>query len=176
MSKKKQQKKPELPENGAIPKSLIETWEALRSLPPIPAGRLASMLGLTHGRPWQLVNDDKIATSRPGPKYGPELILEYVCWLRERAEARDTGARGQIEQEKLRALKRENDLAEKRVAPVEVLGEALEKGVALIASAHDRLPHELKRRWPEITGDQLALVKRVIADCQNAMAELELDL
>jgi phage terminase Nu1 subunit (DNA packaging protein) len=38
----------------------------------------------------------------------------------------------------------------------------------------ETLPLAMKRAWPEITGDQIQLVKKAVAECRNEMAEAEI--
>jgi phage terminase Nu1 subunit (DNA packaging protein) len=40
----------------------------------------------------------------------------------------------------------------------------------------ESLPLEMKRNWPEITGNQDQLVKIAIAHCRNAIADIEIDI
>ena len=81
-----------------------------------------------------------------------------------------------LEKEKFREKKRENDIAEKLVAPVAILTDALEKAGNQIIPILESLPLLMKRNWPEITGDQIQLVKKSIAECRNTIAEMEVEL
>jgi len=38
------------------------------------------------------------------------------------------------------------------------------------------LPLIMKRHFPELTGDQITLVKTAVAECRNAMADTEVKL
>lgn len=82
----------------------------------------------------------------------------------------------EIEIEKLREIRRKNDIEEGVVAPVDVLTSALHKSANIVIPILESLPLLLKRKWPEITGDQITLVKKAIADCRNAIADSTLDL
>ena len=112
------------------------------------------------------------------------VIRDIVIWARENAWATETSPedesapnyRDLLEAEKHREKKRENDEAEKLLAPVELLESALEKTVGVMMPPLEMLPLELKRRWPEITGEQSQIVKEVVAECRNAMAVAEIDL
>ena len=68
------------------------------------------------------------------------------------------------------------DLAESLVAPVEVIEEVVEKGVAGVIAVMETLPLIMKRHFPELTGDQITLVKSAVAECRNAMADVEVQL
>ncbi len=81
-----------------------------------------------------------------------------------------------LEGEKYRKLKRENDVEELNVAPVELLTFALEKSGNIIVPILESLPLEMKRNWPEITRDQIQLINVAIAKCRNAIADSELEL
>ncbi|WP_319548826.1 terminase small subunit [Desulfogranum marinum] len=78
--------------------------------------------------------------------------------------------------EQRRKIQRENDIAEGLVAPVSLLYDALEKTAAQIIPIFESLPLMMKRNWPEITGDQITLVKKAIAECRNAVADAEVNL
>ena len=75
-----------------------------------------------------------------------------------------------LEGGKYRKLKRENDVEELNVAPVELLTFALEKSGNIIVPILESLPLEMKRNWPEITRDQIQLINVAIAKCRNAIA------
>lgn len=86
------------------------------------------------------------------------------------------GIAEEIEREKLRKLRRENDIEEGQVAPVELLTEALQKRGAIIVANLESLPLLMKRHWPEITGDQITMVKKAIAECRNAIADMKIEM
>lgn len=79
-----------------------------------------------------------------------------------------------LEWEKYRKAKRENDLEEGLVAPVAILTDALQKAGAIIVANLDSLPLLMKRHWPEITGDQVTMVKKAIAECRNTIADMKI--
>jgi phage terminase Nu1 subunit (DNA packaging protein) len=81
-----------------------------------------------------------------------------------------------LEQERYREKKRQNDVEEGLVAPVAVLEDVLGRGVSAMIPILDGLPLVMKRHWPEITGDQIRLVKEAIAECRNALADVEITL
>ena len=82
----------------------------------------------------------------------------------------------EIEREKLRKLRRENDVEEGQVAPVALLTEAIQKRGAIIVANLESLPLLMKRHWPEITGDQITMVKKAIAECRNAIADMKIEM
>lgn len=81
-----------------------------------------------------------------------------------------------LEREKYREKKRQNDIEEKLVAPVALLTNALHTAANQIIPILESLPLIMKRNWPEITGDQVTLVKKSIAECRNSIAESELKI
>lgn len=81
-----------------------------------------------------------------------------------------------LEFEKYREKKRQNDIEEKKVAPVDLLTDALLQAGNIIIPILESLPLIMKRNWPEITGDQITLVKKAIAECRNTIAESELKI
>ena len=60
------------------------------------------------------------------------------------------------------------------VAPVELLEDAVGRGVAAMVPVLEGLPLIMKRHWPDISGDQIQLVKRAVAECRNALADVEI--
>lgn len=108
-------------------------------------------------------------------KYSEEAITEYIRFLRK-SHGEKSDYSDLLEMEKYREKKRENDLAEALVAPVEVLEDVLGRGVAAMIPILESLPLMMKRHWPEITGDQTQLVKQAIAECRNALADVEIDI
>lgn len=82
----------------------------------------------------------------------------------------------QVEEQRLRKLKRENDIEEQLIAPVDLLTEALAKTAAQVIPIMDSLPLEMKRRNPNLTGHDIQLAKKSIAKCRNLMSEAEIIL
>lgn len=81
-----------------------------------------------------------------------------------------------LEEEKHRKLKRENDIEDKLVAPVSLITSAIEKAGSQIVPVLESLPLEMKRYFPELTGDQIQIVKTAIAKCRNSIADMEVKL
>lgn len=136
--------------------------------------QLAELCKLTPPRISQLV-DEGVLTRNKNRKYDLEQISEYIEFLRKQQDP-DSDIRELIDREKYRELKRENDKADNLVAPVEALEHALEKTVGVMIPHLEMLPLNMKRVWPEITGDQVQMVKQVVAECRNAMAEAEIEV
>jgi phage terminase Nu1 subunit (DNA packaging protein) len=133
-------------------------------------GKILNLSGVHVGR---LAREGTL-TRRPDGKYPTAAITQYIEALRERGRDRSKYAE-QIAAEKVRKLRRENDVEEGLYAPVEVLEDAAEKLAAQMIPILEGLPLHLKRAWPEITGDQIQVVKTTVAECRNAIADMELD-
>lgn len=108
---------------------------------------------------------------------GNSMVFDTVKvfnWIMTRTPVNDDNYTVLLEQEKHRKLKRENDIEEKKVAPVQLLTDALVKAGNTIIPILESLPLIMKRNWPEITGDQITMVKKAIAECRNAIADSEI--
>ncbi|GAB6907261.1 putative DNA packaging protein [Desulfosarcina cetonica] len=96
-------------------------------------------------------------------------------WLLDRSPIDGANYTALIEFEKYRKLKRENDVEEQKVAPVSLITNALEKTGRQIIAEFESLPLVLKRNFPELSGDQIQLVKKSIAMVRNAVAGMKID-
>jgi len=76
--------------------------------------------------------------------------------------------------EKQRKMQRENDLAEGKLAPIEILTTALTGMTAQVVSVLNSLPINLKRRVPDLSATDMDWVKHEIAVARNQIAELKL--
>ena len=148
----------------------------MASEPEFPAKTIAKLLDVSLARVGQLAQEG-IITRLPNGRYPADAIPEYIRFIRDgRGRRRDQDIAAQVEKEKLRKLRRENDIEEARVAPVELLTEAMQKAGAIIVANLENLPLLMKRHWPEITGDQVTMVKKAVAECRNAVADMKIDL
>ena len=141
----------------------------------ISAKVLARCIGVSLQRVGQLAKEGVIEKV-DGGRYAPEAVQSYVKWKYESFESKDRDWSDLLEAEKYREKKRQNDLEEGMVAPVSVLAEVLERGVAAMVPVLETLPLMIKRNWPEVTGDQVTLVKKAVAECRNILCDLEIDL
>lgn len=127
----------------------------------------------------ELVSQGVLPSPDESGKYDLDVCREsYIEHLRNLANRRsqaDNGIAQQLEAEKLRKLKRENDIEESKVAPVALLTDALQKAGAIIVANLESLPLLIKRHWPEVTGDQITMVKKAIAECRNTIADMRID-
>lgn len=140
----------------------------------MPAKSIATICDISLARVGQLAKEGVI-TKLPNGKYQPEAITEYIRYLREKNGGKATVSE-ELDREKLRRIKRENDLEEQLVAPVDKLTDALVKTFAVVCPILDNIPLLIKRYWPEVTGDQMQLVTKAIAECRNAIADAEINL
>lgn len=139
----------------------------------LSAKELAEIINVSLARVGQLAKE-KVITKLKNGKYSISAIVQYFEFKLKNESTTDTTE--ELEKERLRKLKRENDIEEKLYAPIGLLTEALEKTVAVVVPILETLPLLLKRNWPEITGDQTLLVKKAIAECRNAMADAKIEI
>ncbi len=148
---------------------------------------IADHLDLSPRHVRRLISDGVLPASkgRGGYKIN-DCRLAYIRYLRGVSTGQAQGDLAEnedgedysrlLEKEKYREKKRQNDLEEQKVAPVALLTMALEKAANQIIPILESLPLVMKRNWPEITGDQITLVKKSIAECRNIIADSELDM
>jgi len=152
---------------------------------------VAEHLDLTDRHVRRLLKDGVIPPSKSGWYDLDACRLAYIRYLRgvqsgqvksatagegEQPEGSPSGDfTALLEQEKYRKAKRENDIEEGLVAPVALLADALQKSGAIIVANLESLPLLMKRHWPEITGDQVTMVKKAIAECRNAIADMRIE-
>jgi len=96
-------------------------------------------------------------------------------WLIKKNPDQDDNFTLLLEQEKYRKAKRENDIAEELVAPVSLITDIIGKAGDQIIPILESLPLVMKRNWPELSGDEIMLVKKSIAECRNIIADTTLD-
>ncbi len=149
---------------------------------------LAKHLHLSTRRIRDLLKAGILPSGGAGASYDLDACREsYINYLRGLAAGR---VRGDVEgtepggpsnydellvMERYRAKKLENDVKEGKFAPVELLTDALQKAGKIIVANLESLPLLMKRHWPEITGDQVTMVKKAVAECRNAVADMRLD-
>jgi len=76
--------------------------------------------------------------------------------------------------ERQRKLKRENDIEESLVAPIDDLRATLEKASGQISSILDALPLNIKKRCPQLNSRDVEFIKKEIAKCRNSIAEAKI--
>lgn len=152
---------------------------------------VAEHLDLTERHVRRLLKDGIIPPSKAGGYDFDSCRLAYIRYLRgiqsgqvkpanpidsEQPDAPKAGDyTALLEFEKYRKTKRENDIEEGLVAPVALLTDTLQKAGAIIVANFESLPLLIKRHWPEVTGDQITMVKKAIAECRNVIADMRIE-
>lgn len=150
---------------------------------------IAEHLDLTERHVRRLLKDGVLPPSKAGGYDVDACRHAYIRYLRgvqsgqirQQQELPEEGQQAdnptdRLEWEKYRKAKRENDEAEGLVAPVSSLTNALQKAGAIIVANLESLPLLIKRNWPEVTGDQITMVKAAVAECRNTIADMRIDL
>lgn len=135
--------------------------------------QLSHLLALSPGRVSQLAAQGKITRLANG-KFPASAIQEYLAFLRDREPASNPVSE-ELLREKLRALKRENDKRDAKFAPVELLEEVLRKAGDIIIVNLGMIPDLIRKYWPEVTEEQLDLVRKTVAECQQVARDMRLD-
>jgi phage terminase Nu1 subunit (DNA packaging protein) len=74
-----------------------------------------------------------------------------------------------------RAKKRENDLEEGLVAPIDTIRKSLLEVAAQIGPIMDALPGQIKNIAPELTARDMEFIKKKISECKNSISEIKLE-
>ena len=111
-----------------------------------------------------------------------EVRLAYIKYLRGIAtgqvkdgdgeEASEQDYETLIEQERHRKLKRENDIADGLVAPVDQLTEALTGVLSQQVAILEAIPNNVKRKNPAISARDIEVIKKEIAKARNLAADV----
>jgi phage terminase Nu1 subunit (DNA packaging protein) len=107
-------------------------------------------------------------------KYPESAIPAYIRHMRTQKNRKSDWS-DLLEEQKFRQKKRENDEAEAALLPATTIADVLEGVVAQLIAIHESMPLTIKRHFPELTGDQVQLIKAGIAECRNIMAEVRFD-
>ncbi len=94
-------------------------------------------------------------------------------WLLARNEIEDYSVL--LDKERYLKLKRENEIEDKLVAPIELLTDALQQVAAQMVPLLESLPLKMKRNNPSLTGHDITLVKKAVCECRNLIAKIKLD-
>lgn len=146
---------------------------------------IATHLDLSSRRVRELTKDGVLPSSKGRGGYDIDACrMAYIRYLRGVTTGQVNGCTADddddyprlLEKEKYREKKRLNDEAEQLVAPVSLLTDALHTAANQIVPILESLPLIMKRNWPEISGDEVTLVKKSIAECRNCIAESELKI
>jgi phage terminase Nu1 subunit (DNA packaging protein) len=140
----------------------------------LPAKAIAKLLDISLARVGQLAKEG-IFHRLPNGKYHLDTITKYVQYVRDRKGVLDQDSQKRLDEERIRKLKRENDLAEGLIAPLSELEDALAQVGQQIVVNLEALPLEMKRANPRLTGHDIQAVKKSIARCCNAISEIQID-
>jgi phage terminase Nu1 subunit (DNA packaging protein) len=152
---------------------------------------IAEHLDLTDRRVRGLMKEGVLPASKgPGGYDLDSCRVAYIRYLRgvssgqvrsvgDDNEARDQGRfdyAAELEKEKWREKKRQNDLEEKLIAPVSTLTSALEKVADQVVPILESIPLEMKRLNPKLSGHDVQTVKKAIARARNAIAGVNIEI
>jgi phage terminase Nu1 subunit (DNA packaging protein) len=137
------------------------------------ATALGTLVGISTKHVGRLAREG-VLTKRKDGKYAEAAVREYCEYIKKSPSRSRLDE--QLVEEKLRAARRQNDQAEACLAPVSVLGDALERVVAVWVPLLEGVPLALKRQLPSLTGDEIATVRAIVAQARNAIADAEINL
>ena len=110
-----------------------------------------------------------------------DIRVAYIRRLREQAAGRATNGAFDLATERARLAKEQADRValqnaaeRKELAPVTLIEEVLTKAAAKIAGALDAIPGMVRRRVPQLTADDIALIGGEIAKARNTIAAMSL--
>lgn len=108
-------------------------------------------------------------------------LLAYTAHLREQAAGR--GADGELASERARlareqadAVAMKNAQARRELAPVGVIEEVLAHVARQIATVLEGVQPQLRRRFPDLSGDQLKLIATELARARQLAASVSLSV
>lgn len=149
---------------------------------------IAQHLDLTPRRVHGLVKEGLLPASKgPGGYDLDACRIAYIRYLRgvstgqvkEKRDGEGQPSAGdyqaQLEFEKWREKKRENDIEEKLVGPFSLIKDTIERTGSVIMANLEALPGEMKRANPELTSHDINAVKKTIAKCCQAISEMRVD-
>jgi len=108
--------------------------------------------------------------------------ISYIKYLRgvatgqvkdeDRGDACDQDIKELIDIEKHRDLKRNNDIADGLIAPVDTLQDALVNVLSQQSAIFDAVPNNVKRAVPAISARSIEVIKKEIAKARNLAANV----
>lgn len=108
-------------------------------------------------------------------------LLAYTAHLREQAAGR--GADGELASERARlareqadAVAMKNAQARRELAPVGIIEEVLAHAARQIATVLEGIQPQLRRRFPDLTGEQLKLIAGELARARQLAAGVSLSM
>lgn len=140
----------------------------------ITQGEFAAMVGITQ----QAVSDlQRRGVLRNGVT-GASWLLAYCEHLREQAAGRAgqlAEARAALDNERREEIAMRNAVKRREYLPAMVIAQVLARMGRQIAGILDGLVPAVRRRWPELTGEQLRLLESEIARARNLASALSVD-
>lgn len=140
--------------------------------------RFAQLVGVTQPAVSSLIARGVIAAGDTAGNW----LLSYCGHLREEAAGRAASDGLDLASERARlaaaqADKLEMELAVTRaeLAPVVVIEQVLVRAGVKVAAVLDAVPDTLKRQLPDLSDDQVDIIRREIARARNAVAVLSLE-
>ncbi|OUL59255.1 terminase small subunit [Pseudoalteromonas ulvae] len=119
---------------------------------------------------WRISYLESLKSAKVDPAFDPIEDDEKELELAEK--------RAKLEDRLLIIEKRKFDLSimRQQFAPITVITRTLERvAVSLSSNLESLLPH-IKRSWPDMPAESVDVIKKVIAQCRNGVAEIEPDL
>jgi len=112
----------------------------------------------------------------------PEIRIAYIRRLREQAAGRATFGdldlateRAGLAKAQRERIEMQNAVTRKELAPVALITEVLAKTAAKIAGQFDAIPSLVRRRAPQLTAEDIALITAEIVKVRNTVAKMSLE-
>ncbi|MFT7565827.1 MAG: phage terminase Nu1 subunit (DNA packaging protein) [Pseudoalteromonas distincta] len=145
----------------------IRNWQ---NIPGFPQSKGAGGYSTQAVARWRISYLEQINKSKQEPEQPPaDDEIEKLELAERKAKLRDR---------LLIIQKREFDLSvlRQKFAPITIITRTLERVSVSMASNLDSLLPHMKRAWPEMPVESVDVIKKVIAQCRNEVAEIEPDL
>lgn len=144
---------------------------------PMTQARFGDLVGITQPAVSELVRRKIL----PDGASADEWLLAYCDHLREMAAGRggESGAelvaeRARLAREQADKIAMQNAVTRGELAPAYVLEEVLARVGARAARLLETIPGTLRRRLPQLSGDDIAVVTGIVAKARNLAASLKL--
>jgi len=146
---------------------------------------IAVYLDLSERRVRFLLTSGVLPTSKGRGGYDLDICrVAYIRYLRgiasgqiEKSAAGDESENEDfeklIDEEKYRKIKRENDIEERGVIPLEEIVDVLQAVSKQAVSILEALPLNIKRRVPMLKAKDIEYIQLEIAKCRNAVGNIE---
>lgn len=144
---------------------------------PVTQASFGDLVGITQPAVSELVRRKIL----PDGASADEWLLAYCDHLREMAAGRggEGGAelvleRARLAREQADKIAMQNAVTRGELAPAYVLEEVLSRAGARTARLLETIPGTLRRRLPQLSGDDIAVVTSIVAKARNLAASLKL--